>query len=107
MRRGSTDGSAAALCPATAPGRRIVSPCSDAGWTRDTPPSGSGCEEICVSSEGDSSPQSYTGTERILAFSDGVFAIAITLLVLDLTPPRVEHGVIRKLLDAWPNYLSY
>ena len=54
-----------------------------------------------------SSSESYTGTERILAFSDGVFAIAITLLVLDLVPPHVEHGVVQKLLDAWPNYLSY
>ena len=54
-----------------------------------------------------SSSESYTGTERILAFSDGVFAIAITLLVLDLVPPRVEHGVVGKLLEAWPNYLSY
>jgi uncharacterized membrane protein len=60
-----------------------------------------------VSGGNASSAESYTGTERILAFSDGVFAIAITLLVLDLVPPRVEHGVVDKLLEAWPNYLSY
>jgi uncharacterized membrane protein len=60
-----------------------------------------------VSGGNASSSESYTGTERILAFSDGVFAIAITLLVLDLVPPRVEHGVVDKLLEAWPNYLSY
>jgi uncharacterized membrane protein len=62
-----------------------------------------------VSSEGAGSPQpqGYSGTERILAFSDGVFAIAITLLVLNLVPPHVAHGVVQKLLEAWPNYLSY
>jgi uncharacterized membrane protein len=60
-----------------------------------------------VSGDNASASESYTGTERILAFSDGVFAIAITLLVLDLVPPHVGHGVVQKLLDAWPNYLSY
>ncbi|MER7588780.1 TMEM175 family protein [Micromonospora sp. NPDC127501] len=31
-------------------------------------------------------------TSRLLSFSDGVFAIIITLLVLDLQPPRVGRG---------------
>ncbi len=44
------------------------------------------------------------GTERILAFSDGVFAIVITLLVLGITVPSVPNAdllpALRKLLPA-------
>jgi uncharacterized membrane protein len=47
------------------------------------------------------------GTERILAFSDGVFAIAITLLVLNLTVPTVQHDLLGALGNEWPRYLSY
>ncbi len=45
-------------------------------------------------------------TTRAEAFSDGVFAIAITLLVLDL---RVNgHGTLtQQLLHAWPHYFAY
>lgn len=47
-------------------------------------------------------------TGRAVAFSDAVFAIIITLLVLDLRPPEAEPGrLLYGLLRQWPNYLAY
>lgn len=48
-------------------------------------------------------------TGRVEAFSDGVFAIAITLLVLEL---KVPHGLadghlIDELMRLWPSYLAF
>src|SRR5262245_58207594 len=47
-------------------------------------------------------------TNRLEAFSDGVFAIAITLLVLEISvPPGSESDLLRAVLDQWPSYVAY
>jgi uncharacterized membrane protein len=47
-------------------------------------------------------------TGRVEAFSDGVFAIAITLLVLDLKVPSPQAGPLGHLLvRQWPTYFAF
>ena len=46
-------------------------------------------------------------TGRLEAFSDGVFAIAITLLVLELHVPGRGEVLVRSLEHEWPRYLAY
>jgi uncharacterized membrane protein len=51
-------------------------------------------------------------TTRLEAFSDGVFAIAITLLVLEIrvpTPDATQQGrtLLAALRQLWPSYLGY
>jgi uncharacterized membrane protein len=46
--------------------------------------------------------------ERLAAFSDGVLAIAITLLVLEIKVPEAEEGRLwHELGRLWPSYSAY
>jgi len=51
-------------------------------------------------------------TGRLEAFSDGVFAVAITLLALELKVPKLEENVnsqtlANALLNQWPGYFAF
>ena len=56
----------------------------------------------------------YINTERVECFSDGVFSIVATLLVLDITTenfPKEEDvtrdGIDKTVLNMWPKFLVY
>jgi len=57
-------------------------------------------------------PSAEKETGRLEAFSDGVFAIAITLLVLELKVPNLAAGAVtpaalaKGLLQQWPSYIG-
>jgi uncharacterized membrane protein len=46
-------------------------------------------------------------TSRLEAFSDGVFAIAITILIFDIKAPADTQHLLASLLRLWPSYLAY
>ncbi len=50
-------------------------------------------------------PQRRPTVDRLGTFSDGVFAVIITIMVLELKPP--EHPAFAALLPLWPTALSY
>lgn len=55
--------------------------------------------------------ESEMGLGRVEAFSDGVFSVAATLLVLNIQVPHLPNAqasdVIAELLKQWPAYLAY
>jgi uncharacterized membrane protein len=60
----------------------------------------------------DASDQDQLGLERLIFFSDAVFAIAITLLALDIRLPAGGEAasnaqLLAQLLGLWPKYLAY
>lgn len=49
-------------------------------------------------------------TGRIEAFSDGVFAVAITLLVLNIQPPHISTGdneLLKYIGEQWPMLIAF
>jgi len=49
----------------------------------------------------------HRDTGRLVAFSDAVFAITITLLVLEIRPAADYTNLLHGLLALWPSYLAY
>lgn len=54
----------------------------------------------------DASPV-HRDTKRLVAFSDAVFAITVTLLALEIRPPANSGDLLHGLLMLWPSYLAY
>ena len=53
------------------------------------------------------SPATHRAPSRLVAFSDAVFAITVTLLVLGIRPPTNYMNLAQGLLALWPSYLGY
>ena len=56
---------------------------------------------------GSDPPSVHRDTSRLVAFSDAVFAITITLLILEIRPPKDYTNLLHSLAVLWPSYLAY
>jgi uncharacterized membrane protein len=52
-------------------------------------------------------PSVARDTRRLEAFSDAVFAITISLLVLEIRPPTDDRNLLHGLVALWPSYVAY
>ena len=65
-----------------------------------------------ISIQGQAVRERYLALDRLAAFVDGVFAIAATLLALEVTVPIVHEAatgadLASALLRQWPSYVAY
>jgi uncharacterized membrane protein len=52
-------------------------------------------------------PSVHRDTGRLVAFSDAVFAITVTLLALEIRPPSDYTNLLHGLALLWPSYVAY
>ena len=65
-------------------------------------------DPVGVRGGGEDGGMEQAGTARMETFSDGVFAIAATLLVLEIgVGTGADQHLGRALIDLWPSYLAY
>src|SRR5262245_7879850 len=56
---------------------------------------------------GQDPPSVHRTPGRLVAFSDAVSAITVTLLVLEIKPPTDYANLLHGLAVLWPSYLAY
>ena len=64
-------------------------------------------KRVSIDNGGAGAGPDYHPLDRFNAFSDGVFAIVITLLVLELPVPPAGVMVPQALAESWPDFLGY
>lgn len=59
----------------------------------------------------DSNNKPYYSPKRLIALADGVFTVAMTIMVLELAVPVITHDSDREILlqltSMWPKFISY